>query len=254
MANRAFSSLASRISPTVPGCPQPLIVQAITHAAIRTCERTLAWRHAEPPFKLNPGVHEYLYRKPTDSDVHAVFGAAINGYPLSHLPLEAALQQYPRWADLYSGVPFEDLWTESGAFNEAAYNEQLLNDGATFAMTEAAMEEASEPRAITQLTPDKYIVLPLPDNTKDYELRLIYGLKPKRTATGMPDNIFDELEDAVFHGALQELLAIPNDAWQDRELASYHAKQYIFHTTERRARSNLGNSRGSLTVRMRPLA
>ena len=254
MINREFSSLAPRISPNTPGCPQPLIIQAVRNAAIRTCERTLGWRHAEPPYELQPGVHEYLYRKPAGSDVHAVFGASINGYPLNHLPLDAALQQYPSWADLYSGVPFEDLWTASGSFNEAAYNEQLLNGGATFAMTDAAMEAASEPRAITQLTPDKYIVLPLPDNTKTYELRLIYALKPKREATGLPDNIFDELEDAIFHGAMQELMAIPNDAWHDRELASYHAKQYIFHVTERRARSNLGNSRGSMTVRMRPLA
>ena len=254
MATRAFSSLSTRISSSVPGCPQPLIEQAIRNTAVRTCERTLAWRYAEPPYQLNPGVHEYLYRKPTDSEVHAVFSATINGYPLSNLPLDAALQQYPKWADLYSGVPFEELWTGSGSFNESAYNEAMLNGGATFAMTDAAMEEASEPRAITQLTPDKYIVLPLPDNEKSYELRLIYALKPKRTATGMPEAIFDELEDAIFHGALQELLAIPNDAWQDRELASYHAKQYILHTTERRARSNIGNSRGSLTVRMRPLA
>ena len=95
MINREFSSLAPRISPNTPGCPQPLIIQAVRNAAIRTCERTLGWRHAEPPYELQPGVHEYLYRKPAGSDVHAVFGASINGYSLNHLPLDAALQQYP---------------------------------------------------------------------------------------------------------------------------------------------------------------
>jgi len=228
--------------------------QAIRNAAIRTCERTLVWRHAEAPYNLSPGVHQYFYRKPQNTDVHVVFDAAINGYPISRLTLEQALYQYPAWADLYGGVDFSELWTASGAFNEAAYNEQGFDSGAEFQMPESAMEEASEPRAFTQLTPDQFIVLPLPDDAEPYTLRLIYALKPKRSAAGMPQHLFDDLEDAIFHGALQELLVLPNEGWKDRELASYHAKQYLSHVTERRARANIGNMRGTMAVKMRPFA
>lgn len=254
MADRTFSSLIPRINTSVPGCPQPLMEQAIRNAAIRTCERTLVWRHAEPPYNLAPGVHQYFYRKPQNADVHVVFDAAINGYPISRLTLEQALYQYPAWADLYGGVDFSELWTLSGALNEAPYNEQGFNSGAEFQMPESAMEEASEPRAFTQLTPDQFIVLPLPDDVDPYTLRLIYALKPKRSATGMPEYLFDDLEDAIFHGALQELLVLPNEGWKDRELASYHAKQYLSHVTERRARANIGNMRGTMAVKMRPFA
>lgn len=254
MADRLFSSLIPRINTSVPGCPQPLMEQAIRNAAIKTCERTLVWRHAEMPYNLSPGVHQYFYRKPQNADVHVVFDAAINGYPINRLTLEQALYQYPAWADLYGGVDFDELWTTSGAFNEAPYNDQEFNSGATFQMPEEAMEQASEPRAVTQLTPDQFIVLPLPDDEKAYTLRLIYALKPKRAATGMPEYLLNELEDAIFHGALQELLVLPNEAWGDRELAAYHAKQYLSYVTERRARANLGNVRGSMTVKMRPLA
>jgi hypothetical protein len=45
---------------------------------------------------------------------------------------------------------------------------------------------------------------------------------------------------------------LPSQAWSDRELAAYHAKQYVFQTSERRARANLGNVRGTMRVRMQP--
>lgn len=254
MANRSFSSLIPRINTSVPGCPQPLMESAIRNAAIRVCERTLLWRHAETPYALTPGVHEYFYRKPSTADIHAVFFAGVNGSPLTRLTLEDALLQYPGWADLYSGVSFDELWVESGTLNEDPFNEDVLNGGPTFTIPDSALEDASTPRVITQLSPDKFIILPQPDDEEPYMLRLIYALKPKRDAAGMPEYLFGELEDCIFHGALQDLLVLPNQAWGDRELAAYHAKQFLFNVTERRARANLGNMRGTMRVQMQPFS
>lgn len=250
MADRTFASLVPRLQPSVPGCPHATIVQYIRNSAIKTCERTLGWRHAEVPYALSPGVHQYGYRKPIETDVHAVFLAAVNKRPLDKLSLDEAIERYPEWADLYGGVPYDELWVGSGSFNEEALNEVPLNSGPQFVLPDTALENASDPRVITQLTPDQFIILPLPDDQQVYTLRLIYALKPKRTAAGMSSIIFDELEDSIMHGALQELLVLPNMAWSDRELASYHAKQYLFQVTERRARANLGNVRGSMTAKM----
>jgi hypothetical protein len=83
---------------------------------------------------------------------------------------------------------------------------------------------------------------------------MFYALKPTKTATAMDEVVFNDLEEAIFHNALQHLLVLPQVSWSDRELAAYHAKQYIFHVTERRSRANLGDQRGSMTVRMNPLA
>jgi NAD(P)H-dependent flavin oxidoreductase YrpB (nitropropane dioxygenase family) len=151
-------------------------------------------------------------------------------------------------------VDYETLWTGSGSYNANAFGAEAFNAGASFKATDEALENASQPRAVTQLTPDRFVVLPLPDSDRLYTLRLIYALKPKRSALGMPAFLMDELEDVVFHGALQELLVQPNEAWKDRELAAYHAKQFLSHVTERRARANMGNARGSMTVQMRPFA
>lgn len=252
MADRLFSSLVQRLNPSVPGCPQRTLLNAIRDSAIRTCERTLAWRYLPATFNLLPGVHEYLYTKPANADVHALFEAVMNNEPLERLTLDDAIIRYPQWADLYSGEDPSVVWslTPPNVFNNFEYNEELFNGNSTYVLPEAIVADGGEPRFITQITPDKYIVLPLPDNNKTYTMRMFLALKPKRTATGMEEVIFNDLEDAIMHGALQDLLILPNVPWSDRDLASYHSRQYVFHTTERRARANLGNARGSFRVRM----
>lgn len=255
MANREFSSLVYKLSPSVPGCPHVTMVQYIRDAAIRVCERTLGWRYEQPKFRLLPGVYEYPFSKPANTAVHAVFAAMANIDRLEPVTLEEALRRYPMWADLYSGEDPSSIWssTPESGYNEFEYNEELLNENPDFVVPEAVIAKASTPQIITQVSPDKFIVLPLPDD-KEYEMRMFYALKPTRTATGMDEVAMGELEDVIIHGALQQLLVLPQVNWSDRELASYHAKQYTFQIAERRAQANLGNSRASMSVSMRPFA
>ena len=256
MADREFDSLVPRLSPSVPGCPHVTMVQYIRDSAIRACERTLAWRYEEPTFQLLPGVHRYAYNKPVNTDVHAVLRAMLNNYQLDPVTLEEALRRYPKWADLYSGEDPSVVWSltpSTGTFNAPEYNEALFNDGSPYVLPQEIIADASTPTIITQVTPDKYIVLPLPDDA-GYTMRMFYALKPKRSATGMDEVAMDDLEEIIIHGALQHLLVLPQVHWSDRELASYHAKQYSFHVAERRARANLGNARASMHVQMRPFA
>jgi hypothetical protein len=253
MADRTFASLVPTISPSVPGCPQPTMIQYIRNAAIRACERSLMWRWVEPKYDLLPGVYEYSYNKPTSTDVHVVFDAIVNDAPLQKLTLEQALYQFPYWADLYSNVDPNVVWLNSqppNLLNANPYNVSQYNGNGVLVIPEEALAEATDPRAICQITPDKYIILPLPDDAKPYTMRIFYALKPKRDSSGMDEVIFNELEDVIVHNALQHLLVLPNTNWSDRELAAYHAKQFIFHLSERRARANLGNVRGVMTARM----
>lgn len=251
MATREFSTLIPRISPSVPGCPRPTMIQAIRDAAIFVCEKTLLWRYTQPKYNLLPGVHEYAFDKPAAADVHVVFDAIMNDMPLQRLTLEQALEAYPAWADLYSGEDPSVIWslTPSSLFGSDEYNDALFNQGSAFELPPSVVADGSEPRAICQLTPEQYIVLPLPDNAKVYTMRMFYALKPRRDASGMEDAVLSDLEDAIVHYALQYLLVMPNIAWGDRDLAQYHGKQALFKTTERRARANLSNMRGTMTAR-----
>jgi hypothetical protein len=255
MADRTFASLVPRVNPSVPGCPYPMIVSYIRDAAIRACERTLFWRYQVPLFNLQPGVSEYLYNKPTNTDVHVMFAAVVNERPLERLTMEKAIELYPQWADLYSGQDPAVAWSmtpPTSTFNAPEYNEVQFNDQPTYVVPDEIVADASTPQSITQVTPDKYIILPLPDAMAVYRCRMFLALKPKKNATGMDELIFDELEEVIMHGALQHLLVLPNTNWSDRELAAYHAKQFVYQCSERRARINLGNMRGMMRVQIPP--
>lgn len=246
--DRAFATLIPRVQASTPGCPDPTVFQHIRDAAIRACERSTAWRYQPLVYGLMPGVHEYEYQKPENTDVHVLFAALLNGAPMEIMALEQAIRAYPRWADLYSGQPASVVWgaTPTGTFNGYQFNEAVFNGEPSYVVPPEIVADGGEPRTVTQLTPDKYIVLPLPDASQVYRMRMFLALKPKRTALGMESAILDELEDAIVHCALQHLLALPDANWRDLELAGYHARQYLFHISERRARANVGNMRATL--------
>jgi hypothetical protein len=212
-----FQPLAQRLSISVPGCPQPVLRQYIRDAAIDACERTLAWRYEQPPIRLTPGVYDYPYEQPKDSEVHAFLSAAVNGQPVTPLTLEALHQQYPDWRNPATG-------------------------------------HRGTPRYLAHLDSDTFGVAPQPDDAAVYDLSMIVALKPLRSATCMDQTAMDNLEDVIIHGALRDLLILPDKNWSDRELAVYHAKQYVFKVSERRARATLGAGRASLSVQMRPFA
>ena len=248
MANRMFESLLPRVQASAPGCPNATAQQHIREAAIRVCERTLLWRYQPPLLDLLPGVYEYPYPKPDNTDVHAVFGVLLNSSPLEVMTLEQAIRAHPKWADIYSGESPEVVWgeTPTGAFNGYQFNDAMFNGEPSYVVPAAIVAAGGTPLTFTQLNADKFLVLPLPDAEQIYRMRIFLALKPKRDATAMDEVAMDELEDTIVHCALQHMLTLPNTGWMDLELAAYHAKQYLFNVTERRARANLGNMRGTL--------
>lgn len=208
--SRQFATLTPKLQASVPGCPHGTILQYIRDAAIRACERTLAWRHQVPVFNFTPGVQEYPFVTPANTNAHAILEVLVNNWPMRRLTLNQATAAYPQW-------------TVSGS-----------------------------PRVVTQLGPASYAVLPVPDTARPYQCRMFLALKPSRDAVLMDVAVFDELEEVIMHGALQHLLVLPDQIWSDRELAAYHAKQFVFQVAERRARAELGNARATLVVQPQP--
>lgn len=218
METRAFSTLSAKVSASVPSCSYPVVVDYIRDAAIRVCERTLAWRYTPEPVTLTPGRPEYDFPTPPDTQVQAVLRVGLNGTPLGYVPYDYAAQTVPDWPD-------------------------VTTDPAEIAA------EGGEPRQIAEVTPGRYRLFPMPDAAKTYTLDMTFALKPARTAVDMDKAVFDEFEDAILHNTLQHLLVLPGVDWSDRELAAYHAKQFLFTVTSARARMNLGAFRSTIVAR-----
>jgi len=217
MADRTFASMSPTIAPHAPGCPNPTIEQHIRRIAREVCEKTLTWRYEQPLVRLTKGIHLYEYDVPKDTEVVSVFHATINYLPISAATLDVIRKQYPAW-------PTTDV----------TYH--------------------SRPMLVGQLDVDHFAVAPTPDDTETYDARMVLAIKPTLEATGMDQTVLDDCEGLILHGVLQHLLLLPNKSWTDTQLASYHAKQYVYKTALKRATANIGAANGSLTVEMHPLA
>lgn len=212
MATRLFSDMVNRVTPSAPGCPQPVLINYVRDTAIEACERTLGWRYIQPDIRLTPGVYDYPFEIPANTEVHAVITASINGVKVTPATLELVHSRYPKYP------------------------------------TSAAAERGS-PQFVVHIDADTFYVAPPPNDDINYDVRMTVALKPLRTATGMDQTVMDDLENVIMHGALQHLLTLPERTWTDFELAAYHAKQYAFKSAERRARVNVGSGRAVITAR-----
>jgi hypothetical protein len=220
MATRLFSTLVPTIAASAPGCPTPTIIEYVRKAAIEACERTLFWRYRTGNIALTPLQSTYSYPSlvdgvtPLAAEVHAVFDATlVDGPSLEPLTLDTALKRFPKWD---------------------------------------STDQASQPQVFCQINTTQYILLPKPETGSTYNLVLTLAIKPTKSATNMDEAVFNELEEAIVHNTLQRLLMLPNQNWSDREAAAYHMRQYLSKLTERRARANLGNMRGAMSVRIPP--
>jgi hypothetical protein len=212
MATRLFSDLVNRIAPSAPGCPQPVILTYIRSAAIDVCERTGAWRYKHATVTTTAGTYEYSFVPESNAEVYSILTASLNGSALACATLDTIHRQYPKYPS-------------------------------------SVTAERSTPRYILQTSPITFSVALVPDTSTD-KIEMFVSQRPTRAATGMNEAVMDDVEDAIVHGTLQQLLTLPERTWSDTELAAYHAKQFIFKVTERRARTNISAVRAAPTVRM----
>ena len=250
MVDKNFSELVSRILPAVPKCPQATIIKYARDAAIKICELTLSWRYETPTYILLPGVHEYAFNTPSTAEVHGIIGFLLNNTQLCPLTLDQAIAAYPQWANLFSGEDAEEVWSETpgGYIGADVYDAEEFNAGSDFVLPDSIVAEGGTPVVYVMVSPQRYIVLPLPDGT-EYTARQFLALKPLRDATAMDKSALEEIEDAVVYKTLEDLMMLQQTPWFNPELAQANGRKAVWHTLERRARANIGHVRGSMQVR-----
>lgn len=251
MPNSAFSTIANRVEALVPSVPRPTVLEHLRLSARLACEKSLAWRYVPTVTTLLPGVYEYAFTVPSESEVEHIFGATMNGQHIDMINLDTAIARYPEWADLFSGEDAEELWSETpgGYIGAPEYNEDVFNDGSDFVLPDSIVADAARPEAITMVSPQRFIILPLPDGEETYELRLWLALKPMRSADEMDTQAFEELEDAFVWGALESLFSMPNKEWTNPDYAVHYGNKFREGCLEKRRRANLGHIRGPMAVR-----
>jgi hypothetical protein len=92
---------------------------------------------------------------------------------------------------------------------------------------------------------------PLPDPDQGpVEIRAV--LKPSRDATGLPDRIGLDYDEALVHGAIAALQEIPGRDWSNPNMVSYHKTIYFDGVAEAIGRRARGNTDRPLRVKAHP--
>ena len=78
------------------------------------------------------------------------------------------------------------------------------------------------PEAILRLDNSNFRLYPTPDTSFPSGLYLTVALKPTRTATSVPDIVYEEFKDAIIYGSAYRLMAMPNKDWTNNQKSSYY--------------------------------
>jgi hypothetical protein len=160
---------------------------------------------------MTAGTYEYSFVPESNAEVYSILTANLNGNKLTPTSLEKIHELYPKYPS-------------------------------------SVAAERATPRYIFNTNPITFHVAVVPDNSTD-TIEMFVSQRPTRASTGMNEAVMDDVEDAIVHGALQQLMTMPETTWSDTELAAYHAKQYILKVNDRRARAKLGAARAAPTAR-----
>lgn len=85
-------------------------------------------------------------------------------------------------------------------------------------------------------------------------LQVQYSWTIGRDDCDIPDFIYEEWEEAIKHGALSELLLMPNQEWTRPNIAERHAEQFMWLVADAKARKWHNYTQGPLQMTAPPFA
>jgi hypothetical protein len=208
---KSITEFLPRLLPYLPGCSEPLAIQALLDSAIDFCERSQVLREPLETLYTEIGISQY-YLDPPDTKlaIARVFQVVLDSSELVGIMAEA------------KGV-----------------------DATTFARpTHYYTSRANEEFTL--------FLSPLPDDV--YELVITVVLRPAKTATQLPDELFDIWSEPILAGAKARIMLVPGQPFSDTGHAAFATSVAARLTNNARIEGNYGRLRGSMRVKMRPLA
>lgn len=204
------------VLPHAPGVPEPVACFNLRLAAVEFCERTRCWRHVHKVTVTGP---TRFIVAPSYSAIHEIEFADLDGNPLDP-------------------IPFADIAAEAAQHPEP---------GAARYITQAA------PNAVTLYPwrPGLLHVGLILKPSGGFEFGGNAADPLEDAYDFVPDFLLSQHGEAIAHGALARVLAIPGEAWSDAARSAY----YLARFNERMDRFFAANMRGQqrAPLRTRPV-
>ncbi len=214
MATVTLDTFYPHISLEASGASSPLMDQAIVSAAIELCEKALIWRQVLDPIGIAPNVADYDVAVPAGAKLADVLDAGLaSGGWLD--PRNLGMVQAERAA--YAGVP----------------------------------PRTGQARGFLLTDPEEGTITIDPVPIAADVVTLLAALKPARSATSLPNFLYERWVEAIAAGAKFRLLRMPDQPWTDADTAIFYQNDFnqrISVAANRAARANTRMPLRSRTV------
>jgi len=261
-----LTTWVNRVAPDVPGCPVPIIEREILEAAREFCRDARVWSEQLAAIKLLTGINRYALTS-SNGRVLGVKKARIDDTG-ADLVVDLDEDRY-LWLD-YTPAEDSDLHLSLTDLTFDATAGTIVSAATDFA---AAGVEAGADICITgtdynnrTFTVDSVATVTITvdtdedtvtdEGTADASATICIGglvvwayLQPEKTATTLPDVLWNDHEDAISNGARCRLLRLPGRSWSNPELAGYYQREFEFGKSHGLGVTRHG--RGTREARMR---
>lgn len=212
MTIQTYDTLVRDVVMYAPHCPEPMALHAAKLTTIDFCRRTHWWKYESDAIDLEANVMEYQVEVPNGTDPISVVAAWYNDSPL--------------WPMGYS--------------TRNRFQPQNLGS-----------MKGTRPYAFSQSETTQILLSPVPTVAEAGALVLSTAIAPKRTATGADKDMMDRWFDALVHGALARVYAIPNQPFSNADAAIAREKMYREEATKAKIDANKALTTASLRVQPR---
>lgn len=209
------SDIVPFIAPEVPGCPEPLIKQAVVQTAIEFCTETLAWQEIQDPVALVDGGNELVIDVPRDSRIVAVKDIWASNRKLRPVTMDQLFERIPNWQTATGSEP---------AYYNASADWQTIR------------------------------IYPSPLDSQGAKLTVRAAYAPKITATTLPDEIVTKHLDGLTGGAKARLMIMPGRSWTNAQMGGVYRAQFNDQVLKAKIDILHDRVQGSVSVRPNPFA
>jgi hypothetical protein len=204
-----YQEMVGLVATSAPGCPTPMIMDALSRSGFEFCQKSSAWQFISDPQSVRANTHTYEIETPSGTVVTELITVTYAGVPLT-----------PKTTSDLDNI-FQGWHTATGT---PAYY---------FRPTDGEVRLVATPAA-TQL---KVLV-----TTVAVAPKIIGG-------AGIDSDVFNKYQEALISGALYRLLMMPKKDWTDAGLAQFHEARYRSGIGQARVVALAANSTAELRVR-----
>lgn len=215
-----WDDFLSEVTPYMENCPLPVVKNHIKNAAIEFCQRAALWRRELDAISLIANEHTYEIDDEINSD------------------------------ETISSIDYAFLTETSGETPLTITTEDAMK----ITVRNWRTLTASKPKAVMLLDTEKLRVYPIPEVALTGSLVTGIILKPSRDSAGVPDWIHEQYAEAIAHGAKARLYGMKGRSWYSPDEGIDEKTDFDMAVKDATIRTNKGNSRQDLQVKMRPFA